>query len=106
MQKCVDFESFWSHLGDKMVLNNNLKINEKPPAKKGTTFSHLGGQKGATGTPEHGSWGLEGRGKGRGGVNPSPGTGDWRGLEALCKDLHALRPEASADQKKHIKNQN
>ena len=33
-------------------------------------------------------------GRGRGRVNPSPGTGD-KGLVAL--DLHALRPGASAD---------
>ena len=33
-------------------------------------------------------------GRGRGRVNPSPGTGD-KGLEAL--GLHALRPGASAD---------
>ena len=30
--------------------------------------------------------------KGREGVNPSPGTGDWRGLLLRAEDLHALRP--------------
>ena len=36
---------------------------------------------------------------GRGRVNPSPGTGD-KGL--VARDLHALRPEASADYGKRL----
>ena len=36
-------------------------------------------------------------GKGREGVNPSPGEGDLRGLVDLPQVLHARWPEASAD---------
>ena len=35
--------------------------------------------------------------QGREGVNPSPGTGEGRGLDFRTEDLHALRLNASAD---------
>ena len=89
-----------------MKLPRDKKSNVEPNiTTKGVQSFKTNHQRGGLGTPTHEkNFRAEGTGRGRGGINPSPGTRVKGFRNDIARGLHALRHKASADMNNIIMN--